>query len=61
MKKQTNGGVLKTYKMPCLKGICNDLVEVEEIGYIDDSIHLRCINCGYVQQVDGKIHSSKNI
>lgn len=58
MKNQTNGGILKTYKMPCLKGTCNEIVEVEEIGYIDSTRHLRCLKCGYVQQVEEEILSS---
>lgn len=55
MKKSTNGEILKTYKMPCLKGICDEIVDVEEIGYINNAMHLRCIKCGYVQQIDGVI------
>ena len=61
MKKYTDGKILKTYKMPCLKGICNEIVDVEEIGYIDNTMHLRCIKCGYVQQIEGVMSTQSNI
>lgn len=60
MKKKTNGGILKIYKVPCLKqGACDDikkwdeLVEVEEIGYRDGIMHVRCMKCGYEQHGEG--------
>lgn len=61
MKKCANGEILKTYKMPCLKGTCDEIVDVEEIGYIDDTIHLRCLKCGYVQQMEGVMSAQSNV
>ena len=50
MKQEPNGKMLKTYRMPCLKGTCDEIVDVEEIGYLNGVMHLRCSKCGYIQQ-----------
>jgi hypothetical protein len=44
-----NGGWLKTYKVPCLKGICDEICEVEELGYVNGVMHVRCLECGFEQ------------
>lgn len=60
MNMNTNGGMLKKYKVPCLKeGACdevkdwNELVEVEEIGYRNGIMHVRCTKCGYERHGEG--------
>ena len=45
---ETNGGHLRTFKSRCLKGICGEIIDVEEIGYINGIMHVRCLKCGYV-------------
>jgi len=50
-KLVTNGEWLKTYKMPCLKGLCDGIVEVEKIGYRNGIMYVRCKKCGYIQQM----------
>ena len=52
MENEPNGGILKTYKTHCLRGLCNEIVEVEEIGYLNEIMHVRCIKCGYEVQLD---------
>ena len=57
-----NGGILRRYKVPCLKdgacdevASCDELVEVEEIGYRNDVMYIRCLKCGYEQHAEGII------
>ena len=56
MKIETNGGRLKTFKLHCPKGICDEIVEVEEIGYLNGTMHVRCMKCGFVLQNEGLAH-----
>ena len=53
MNSETNGGNLKTFKSPCPQGTCNEIVEIEEIGYLNGTMHVRCMKCGFVIQSDG--------
>ncbi len=55
MNAETNGGRLKTFKSQCPQGICNEIVEIEEIGYLNGTMHVRCMKCGFVIQNDGLI------
>ena len=55
MKIEPNGGKIRTYKVPCLKGICDEMCEVEEIGYVNGILHLRCIECGFEHHGEGVI------
>ena len=50
-KIETNGEILRTYEMPCSKCSCEKAVELEEIGYINGAMHVRCKRCGYIQQM----------
>ena len=52
MENKPNGGKLKTYKTQCIRGLCDEIVEVEEIGYLNEVMHVRCIKCGYEVQLD---------
>ena len=52
MENEPNGGILKTYKTKCISGQCDEIVEVEEIGYLNEVMHVRCIKCGYETQLD---------
>jgi hypothetical protein len=52
MENEPNGGKLKTYKTQCIRGLCDEIVEVEEIGYLNKVMHVRCIKCGYEVQLD---------
>lgn len=56
MKIETNGGRLKTFKSHCPQGICDEIVEIEEIGYLNGTMHVRCTKCGLVLQNDGLAH-----
>lgn len=56
MMRETNGGNLKSYKARCLKGICNETVDVEEIGYLNGTMHVRRVKCGYIKQSENLIH-----
>ncbi len=53
MEIEHNGGTLKTYTIPCLKGTCGDkIIEAEEIGYLNGVMHVRCKECGYIESID---------
>lgn len=64
MNNNTNGGKLKIFKAPCLKdGACdevknwNELVDIEEIGYRNGIMHVRCLKCGYERHGEGIIYT----